>query len=58
MFERVDRGRLSELLSLCETTELRGEYVLVVAGAGEAAAGEAEAADDEVTEGEVEDEAE
>jgi 16S rRNA (cytidine1402-2'-O)-methyltransferase len=40
MFERVDRGKLSELLRLSESTELRGEYVLVVAGVGEAAADE------------------
>jgi len=44
MFERVDRGTLSELLRLCESTELRGEYVLVVAGAS--AEDESEAEDD------------
>ncbi len=48
MFERVDRGTLSELLRVCESTELRGEYVLVVAGASEekAAKGDGEAEDD------------
>ncbi len=35
LFERVERGALSELLRLSETTEPRGEYVLVVAGAAE-----------------------
>jgi 16S rRNA (cytidine1402-2'-O)-methyltransferase len=33
-FERVDRGTLSELLALTQTTEPRGEYCLVIAGAG------------------------
>lgn len=33
MFERVDRGLLSELLALANATEPRGEYVLVVEGA-------------------------
>jgi len=33
MFERVDRGSLSELLALVEKTEPKGEYVLVVEGA-------------------------
>jgi 16S rRNA (cytidine1402-2'-O)-methyltransferase len=55
MFERVDRGTLSELLRVCETTELRGEYVLVVSGAGEASAGagEAASADDEPADDDV-----
>ncbi len=44
MFERVDRGTLSELLRVCESIELRGEYVLVVAGAS--AEDELEAEDD------------
>jgi 16S rRNA (cytidine1402-2'-O)-methyltransferase len=44
MFERVDRGTLSELLRLCETSQLRGEYVLVVAGADETEAVEADEA--------------
>ena len=39
MFERVDRGTLSELLRVCEP---RGEYVLVVAGAGDEAEDEVE----------------
>lgn len=38
MFERVDRGTLSELLSLVQQTEARGEYALVVHGAGDGAA--------------------
>jgi 16S rRNA (cytidine1402-2'-O)-methyltransferase len=46
MFERVDRGTLSELLHVCETTELRGEYVLVVSGADEAMRGADEATRD------------
>lgn len=33
MFETIHRGRLSELVTLYETIEPRGEYVLVVAGA-------------------------
>lgn len=43
MFERVDRGTLSELLHLFETTEPRGEYVLVVAGAAGGPEGDIEA---------------
>ena len=42
LFETVQRGRLSDLLRYCEETHLRGEYVLVIAGAeGEAPAAEA-----------------
>ncbi len=33
MFERVDRGRLSELSSLVKDRALKGEYVLVIEGA-------------------------
>ncbi|MFC1463463.1 MAG: 16S rRNA (cytidine(1402)-2'-O)-methyltransferase [Candidatus Brachytrichaceae bacterium NZ_4S206] len=33
MFERVDRGRLSELLALVQGKTLKGEYVLVIEGA-------------------------
>jgi 16S rRNA (cytidine1402-2'-O)-methyltransferase len=33
MFERVDRGTLSELLALVQANEPRGEYALVVEGA-------------------------
>jgi 16S rRNA (cytidine1402-2'-O)-methyltransferase len=36
MFERVDRGRLAELITVCAQTEPRGEYTLVIAGAEEA----------------------
>ncbi len=32
MFERIDRGALSELLAVVDKTSLKGEYVLVVAG--------------------------
>jgi 16S rRNA (cytidine1402-2'-O)-methyltransferase len=32
MFERVDRGRLSELLPLMNQSEQKGEYVLVIEG--------------------------
>lgn len=32
MFERVDRGTLSELLKVVEQTSLKGEYVLVIEG--------------------------
>jgi 16S rRNA (cytidine1402-2'-O)-methyltransferase len=32
MFERVDRGTLSELLQVVEKTSLKGEYVLVIEG--------------------------
>jgi 16S rRNA (cytidine1402-2'-O)-methyltransferase len=35
MFERVDRGTLSELAALVQTSEPRGEYALVVEGASE-----------------------
>jgi 16S rRNA (cytidine1402-2'-O)-methyltransferase len=34
MFERVDRGSLSQLVELFRETEPRGEYVVVIAGAG------------------------
>jgi 16S rRNA (cytidine1402-2'-O)-methyltransferase len=34
MFERVDRGSLSELLERLRGTTLRGEYTVVIAGAG------------------------
>lgn len=34
LFERVDRGRLSELIALLEGEPPRGEYIVVVAGAG------------------------
>jgi 16S rRNA (cytidine1402-2'-O)-methyltransferase len=34
MFERVDRGSLSELLRLFNETKPRGEYTVVIAGAG------------------------
>ena len=33
LFERVDRGLLSELVKLYETIEPRGEYTVVIAGA-------------------------
>ena len=49
MFERMDRGTLSALQKTFEATEPRGEYVLVVAGAGGGAPAEDEpfdAADD------------
>ncbi|BCX06072.1 MAG: ribosomal RNA small subunit methyltransferase I [Candidatus Roseilinea sp.] len=36
MFERVDRGRLSELLALVQAASLKGEYVLVIEGAADA----------------------
>ena len=32
MFERVDRGTLSELLKAVEQTSMKGEYVLVIEG--------------------------
>lgn len=38
MFERVDRGRLSELLALVQSKALKGEYVLVIEGAAGAEA--------------------
>jgi 16S rRNA (cytidine1402-2'-O)-methyltransferase len=34
VFERVDRGSLSELLERLRGTTLRGEYTVVIAGAG------------------------
>jgi 16S rRNA (cytidine1402-2'-O)-methyltransferase len=45
MFERVDRGTLSALRQRFETTEARGEYVLVVAGAEGAAPAQDEVID-------------
>jgi 16S rRNA (cytidine1402-2'-O)-methyltransferase len=33
LFEAVQRGRLSDLLAACTQAHLRGEYVLVIAGA-------------------------
>jgi 16S rRNA (cytidine1402-2'-O)-methyltransferase len=42
MFERVDRGLLSELLALVQATEPRGEYVLVVEGAARGGKDEAD----------------
>ena len=38
MFERVDRGSLSQLLELFRETEPRGEYTVAIAGAGSRAA--------------------
>jgi 16S rRNA (cytidine1402-2'-O)-methyltransferase len=32
MFERVDRGTLSELVAIVEKTSMKGEYVLVIEG--------------------------
>lgn len=37
LFESVQRGTLSELISALTNTKLRGEYVVVIAGAGEQA---------------------
>jgi 16S rRNA (cytidine1402-2'-O)-methyltransferase len=37
LFENVRRGRLSDLLAALESEEPRGEYVVVIAGAGETA---------------------
>jgi 16S rRNA (cytidine1402-2'-O)-methyltransferase len=34
-FEAVERGNMSELLARLRPTKLRGEYTLVIAGAGE-----------------------
>jgi len=34
MFERMDRGLLSELIERLEAEQLRGEYTVVIAGAG------------------------
>ena len=39
MFERVDRGTLSQLLTHFEQTEPRGEYTVVIAGAGDRGGG-------------------
>jgi 16S rRNA (cytidine1402-2'-O)-methyltransferase len=33
LFERIDRGNLTKLVSLFEATEPRGEYTIVIAGA-------------------------
>jgi 16S rRNA (cytidine1402-2'-O)-methyltransferase len=32
LFERMDRGNLSDLVKLCDTIEPRGEYTVVIAG--------------------------
>ena len=34
-FERIERGTISELLTFVEKTTPKGEYILVIAGAGE-----------------------
>jgi len=34
MFEKVERGTLSELLNSVRDTKLKGEYIIVIAGAG------------------------
>ncbi len=41
LHETVDRGSLSELLALYHTKALKGEYIVVIAGAGSGASGEA-----------------
>jgi 16S rRNA (cytidine1402-2'-O)-methyltransferase len=45
MFERIDRGRLSELATLLGTIPPKGEYVLVIEGAADARSSEAQPSD-------------
>jgi 16S rRNA (cytidine1402-2'-O)-methyltransferase len=52
MFERVDRGRLSELLPLVKDKNLKGEYVLVIEGDLSRRSGAAEEAEIESDKGE------
>lgn len=47
LFERVDRGRLSELSALFQTAPIKGEYTIVIAGAD--AGGEKEGEETEDT---------
>jgi len=53
MFERVDRGVLSELAALVQASEPRGEYALVIEGAPDGAGGRAESGDEFENEGET-----
>jgi len=50
MFERVERGTISELITYCETHEPRGEYVVVIAGIGDTDLPIVTLDDDEMTE--------
>jgi 16S rRNA (cytidine1402-2'-O)-methyltransferase len=54
LFESVQRGSLSELASALSETKLRGEYVVVIEGAGDQARGERSTAEerDDTTDGE------
>lgn len=51
LFESVQRGSLSELASALANTKLRGEYVVVIEGAGERARGERRTAEEGGDEG-------
>jgi 16S rRNA (cytidine1402-2'-O)-methyltransferase len=42
MFESVERGKLSELVKIYTSKEGRGEYTVVIAGAGDSPAVETE----------------
>lgn len=46
MFEKVDRGTLSELLNLVKDIKLKGEYIIVIAGAGKVDRREVSVAED------------
>ena len=47
MFEKVDRGTLSELLTLVKDIKLKGEYIIVIAGAGKADRREIDVSEDD-----------
>jgi 16S rRNA (cytidine1402-2'-O)-methyltransferase len=46
LFERVDRGRLSDLSALFQTAPIKGEYTVVIAGASTEAEADGEAMED------------
>lgn len=47
MFEKVERGALSQLLATLGDAKLKGEYIIVIAGNGKGAKREEEASDDD-----------
>ena len=47
MFEKVERGTLSELLASVGDAKLKGEYIVVIAGIGKSEKGGIEIQDDD-----------
>jgi len=47
MFEKVERGSLSELLASVGDTKLKGEYIVVIAGVGKGEKKEVEIQEDD-----------